>query len=567
MEGQFELRHRASRRSGSGVSKAAAQAGSAAPAETLKLRVFAPNIMFLCGCLSSRYPHQGMPQSICQSCRLVLRTRYRQRTLQLQNTRRQKSAGSNNQPLESWYWDTLPPNPRQLAAARWFFEAHHPHKRWTANEWQHQSNSGASSEKLMPEVAFLGRSNSGKSSLLNALLNQPTLNKVGARPGKTKTLHAYGLSATPAGRRVSASHKPSGVGDPKSLVTLLDAPGYGFGSQGDWGEGIIKYLRQRRQLRRVFILINAPHGVHQSDLRMLRLLQEATVSYQVIATKCDRLEPPTQRQEKINRAFEVIQGAVQPHNSSSALTGLGEILAVGWLGDGKSNESVKSADMQGVDAVQWSVLRAVGLDDYVLRQFNQRDQAADYDDTPLQPNAVRRVQELQAPEKKYAPSPPEPLPETAPTSDTSFRDGADNQYEAVAPTRGSSTSGNPPAVTRGIDAFLSAIDKPKSQSRASQQQPAGVAMSSLDRRREAKPAALRDYVKQRLTADEATSQQARLVAPNTQHVDDVDSLHASIEELIAASVKEGVHSDQKEKQKQKLQRPRGRKSKHRNPFA
>lgn len=502
-----------------------------------------------------------MPQSICQSCRLVLRTRYRQQILQLQNTRRQKSVGSNSQPLESWYWDTLPPNPRQLAAARWFFEAHRPHKLWTASEWQHKSKSGASSENLIPEVAFFGRSNAGKSSLLNALLNQPTLNKVGAKPGKTTTLHAYALSATPAGRRVGATHRLSGAGNSKSLLTVLDAPGYGYGSQNDWGEGIVKYLKQRRQLRRIFVLINAQHGVHQSDLKLLRLLQEQTVSHQVIATKCDRLEPPTQRQEKINQAFEGIQRAVQPHNPTTALVGLGEILAVGWLGDGKSNLQVKSAEMQGVNAVQWSILRAVGLDDYVRSQFNQQDQAADYDDTPMQPNAVRRVQELHAREQKYAPSPPEPLPETAPTSYTSFRGGADGHHDAVAPTRVFSISSTKPGVTRGIHALLSAIDQPKPRSRAPQPQPAGAGKSRLARRRAGRRTVDVKQMPATPYLDKAMSKQARLIAPSTHNVDEMGSLHASMEELLAASVNEGVQSDQE----QKLQH--GRRSKHQNPFA
>ena len=503
-----------------------------------------------------------MPQPICQSCRSALRIRYRQRISHLQNTRRHKSAGSNSQPLESWYWDTLPPNPRQLAAAKWFFEAHRPHKLWTANEWQHKSKSGAGSETLIPEVAFLGRSNAGKSSLLNALLNEPTLNKVGAKPGKTTTLHAYGLSATPAGRRVGARYKITGAGNSKSLVTMLDAPGYGYGSQNDWGEGIIKYLKQRRQLRRIFVLINAQHGVHQSDMKLLRLLQEQTVSHQVIATKCDRLEPPTQRQEKINQAFEGVQRVVQPHSPSSALVGLGEILAVGWLGDGNSNLQLRSAEMQGVSAVQWSVLRAVGLDDYGLSQFNQQDQAADYDATPMQPNAVRRVQELQIREKKYAPSPPE-LPPEMPASSHSFgiSTSAIKYNEDEDDREGSNDSHFRPGVTRGIDALLSAIDKPKSRSRAPQSQLAGAGKSRLARRSAGKRSPDLKQEPAMPYLDKAMSKQARLISPQSTNVDEIGNLHASMEELLAASVNEGVRSDQEQRGQ------RGQRSKHQNPFA
>ena len=325
-----------------------------------------------------------MSHSICQSCRSIRRLRFQHQISHLQKTRRARSTGTKSRPLESWYWDTIPPNSRQLAAAKHFFDLHRPQKVWTANEWQVKDNSSADNETLVPEVAFLGRSNVGKSSLLNALLDSPLLNKVGDKPGKTKVVHAYGLSAS---NKNSSKKGPVEKANP--LVTVLDAPGYGHGSQNDWGESIIKYLKQRKQLRRVFVLINAQHGVLQNDLNLLKLLRENTVSHEVIATKCDRLEPPSKRQEKLNLVFQDIRTFVQPKNSDKAFTGLGEILSVGWVGDGKLNYLVQKEHMQGISAVQWAVLRATGLDQYAYDKFNELPEARGYDDSPMSPNDVR----------------------------------------------------------------------------------------------------------------------------------------------------------------------------------
>ncbi len=360
---------------------------------------------------------------------------------------------------------------------------------------------------------------------------------------------------------MGSSSRLPGAGISRNLIAVLDAPGYGFGSQNDWGEGIIKYLKQRRQLRRIFVLINAQHGLHQSDLKMLSLLREQSVSHQIIATKCDRLEPPTQRQEKISQALQLMQRAAQPHNPSGALVGLGEILAVGWLGDGKSNLAVKRAEMQGVSAVQWSILRAVGLDDYVISQFSQLDRAMEYDDTPMQPNAVRQVPDLQIGERNYVPSSPESLPE-ANLSSYSFGGTTPNisTHEAENHQETPNNSQSRPGVTRGIDALLSAIDKPKSRSGDPQPQPAGAGKSRLARRRAEKRTTRFKQAPATPYLDKAMSKVARSITPNNETIDEMDGLHASIEELLAASVEEGMWSDGEQK------RQKGQRSKHQNPF-
>ena len=483
---------------------------------------------------------QIMLPSICQSCRSTLRLRYRQQISILRNTRRNKSAGPNSQPLESWYWDTLPPNPRQLAAAKWFFDTHRPQKIFTANEWQSQRHSG-DSETLIPEVAFLGRSNVGKSSLLNALLNDNDLNKVGAKPGKTKVLHAYGLYPPSVGGHKRSSHAiPGRSHQPNHLVTVLDAPGYGHGSQNDWGEEIIKYLKYRKHIRRIFILINAQHGLQKTDLQVLKLLRQHSVSYQVVATKCDRLEPPSKRQEKLGTVFEEIQKVVQPDNAG-AFVGLGEILAVGWLGDGTLNKNVKRNDMQGVSSVQWSVLRAAGLEEHVLRQFTELDQAVKYDNSPIRPNAVRKIPELQTPPQEFLPPPPEPFPENIPV-----------------PPKADGGVG----VSRGMDALIAAMKKPKNQSTPQHRpSPPGEGKSPnarrMARRRAARRAIKLDEVSPTQYHEKAMRKAAQTITPRPAVFDAGDDL--SIEELLAASMDEGMRADG--------ERQKGQRSRHKNPFS
>lgn len=128
-------------------------------------------------------------------------------------------------------------------------------------------------ELNLPEVAFVGRSNVGKSSLLNALVNHGSLARVSSAPGATRQLNFFSLN---------------------DIVHLVDVPGYGYAKASKkevkhWQGLLHTYLRGRVQLARAFMLIDARRGVTAEDETMAKTLDDTAVSYQMVLTKCDAL--------------------------------------------------------------------------------------------------------------------------------------------------------------------------------------------------------------------------------------------------------------------------------------
>lgn len=124
------------------------------------------------------------------------------------------------------------------------------------------------------EFAFAGRSNVGKSSLINALVNQHGLARTSNTPGRTQMLNYFATPSTNA--------------------YLVDMPGYGFAKApqemvANWTELVEDYLRGRTTLRRVYLLIDGRHGVKDIDREIMALLNAAAVSFQAVLTKCDKI--------------------------------------------------------------------------------------------------------------------------------------------------------------------------------------------------------------------------------------------------------------------------------------
>lgn len=128
-----------------------------------------------------------------------------------------------------------------------------------------------------PEIAFAGRSNVGKSSLLNALTGRKALARASVTPGRTQELNFFE------------------VGEP-TAIRLVDMPGYGFAKAPlkvveAWRRLVRDFLRGRVVLKRVLVLIDARHGIKPVDAEMMTMLDESAVGYRIVLTKADKIKP------------------------------------------------------------------------------------------------------------------------------------------------------------------------------------------------------------------------------------------------------------------------------------
>jgi GTP-binding protein len=164
-------------------------------------------------------------------------------------------------------------------------------------------------EAGLPEVAFCGRSNVGKSSITNALTGQNSLARVSHTPGRTKQLNFFNL------------------GD---RLVLVDMPGYGYAQAAksvkeDWQGLMFNFLRGRPNLRRVVLLLDSRIETKASDHAAMKLLTEAAVTFQIVLTKADDVKPGplAKRQEEAQALVKKYTAAHPLIITTSSETGIG----------------------------------------------------------------------------------------------------------------------------------------------------------------------------------------------------------------------------------------------------
>lgn len=175
-------------------------------------------------------------------------------------------------------------------------------------------------EEILPEIVFVGRSNVGKSSLINSLTNRKNLARTSGTPGKTQTINFF---------RVALK-----IDDVRREFYLVDLPGYGYAKTSKvnrklWAKFIDEYLTSRRDIRFVCQLIDMRHAPLESDLQSFAGLVQKNLPVLVVATKSDKLGK-TDRQkhlEEIRRALEIDAESILPY-SSAKHEGRSELLDV-----------------------------------------------------------------------------------------------------------------------------------------------------------------------------------------------------------------------------------------------
>ena len=146
-------------------------------------------------------------------------------------------------------------------------------------------------ETGQPEFAFAGKSNVGKSSLINALMNRKAYARTSSQPGKTQTINFYHIN---------------------DAFYYVDLPGYGYAKVSEevkakWGKMIERYLHLSRQLRYVFLLVDIRHRPGEHDKMIAQFLQQYQIPHTVLATKCDKIPKRDWKKKCMDIAFDLRQ--------------------------------------------------------------------------------------------------------------------------------------------------------------------------------------------------------------------------------------------------------------------
>lgn len=166
-------------------------------------------------------------------------------------------------------------------------------------------------ENSLPEIAFAGKSNVGKSSLINALMNRKSYARTSATPGKTQTINYYNIN---------------------DAMYLVDLPGYGYAKVSEkekiaWGKMIERYLNQSKQLKAVFLLIDIRHDPSANDKMMYHWIVEQGFQPIIIATKLDKIKrSQVQKQVKaVKSGLDLLPGTIVIPFSAETKQGREEI--------------------------------------------------------------------------------------------------------------------------------------------------------------------------------------------------------------------------------------------------
>lgn len=177
-------------------------------------------------------------------------------------------------------------------------------------------------ESSLPEIAFAGRSNVGKSSLVNALTGRKTLARTSHTPGRTQQVNFFDLGAR---------------------LMMADMPGYGYARAPKaevekWTRLVNAYLKGRQQLLRVLVLIDARHGLKEVDHKVMKMLDTSAVSYQVVLTKVDKVKPGP-----LEKLLEKTRGELSRHVAAHPII-----------------RCTSSAKKQGIEELRAEIMRLAG---------------------------------------------------------------------------------------------------------------------------------------------------------------------------------------------------------------
>lgn len=278
------------------------------------------------------------------------------------------AAPSTSSTTLSSYTTSLSPLPHNLKFASSFFQSSQPTLLYTTSTFRLLPPSP------IPELAFLGRSNVGKSSLLNALFGRPNVRDahVSKRPGRTRTINGFGISGGLEWGRapVEGERQARWKRFPRGGVVVVDMPGYGVGSREEWGGEVMKFLEGRKQLRRCFVLVDAEHGLKASDVQLLTHLRRSGITFSVILSKADKILYAGSRapgpERLANKTVQLRQMCEGIRQKLDAEAGDGRKAGVDVLccSAEKSLERSGSGGTKriGIDEVRWAALSACGIE-------------------------------------------------------------------------------------------------------------------------------------------------------------------------------------------------------------